>query len=158
VFKGLGLDDSGQNVVDKPLAVELRRLRRAIPFIVSELNVFVAAAPQRKAGMVADAPNGIRGFPANVGNEGGIVVRVHRTGERKVLPDQNAVRVAHLVKVVGLVQAAAPHAQHVEARVARLINTLLDAWVLTAVDTIALARLVIQPRRERVFGNHSSRP
>src|SRR5262249_1324831 len=50
--------------------------------------------------------------------------RIHGTGEREVLPDEDAEFIAEVVEVLGLVYAAAPDTEHVEPRLFRQRQTL----------------------------------
>src|SRR5581483_1806127 len=53
-----------------------------------------------------------------------LFLRIHRTGERKILPDHHAQLVADVVEVIRLINPAAPDAQHVRAGIDGLLNAL----------------------------------
>lgn len=55
-----------------------------------------------------------------------LLLRVGGTGEREVLPDQQALLVGQLVEVVALVEVAAPDADQVDARRDRLVEAVGD--------------------------------
>jgi len=80
--------------------------------------VLVVAAPQRQAGVASQPPHLIPGLGFHLGGEIRHVLRVRSAGEHEVLPDQDAQRVAQVVEDIVLVDAPAPHAQHVHVRVA----------------------------------------
>ena len=62
------------------------------------------------------APDVFDHFDADVLDKVGIVERVNAARKDKILPDQDAIAVAKIVKALILVKAAAPHAQHVLVR------------------------------------------
>src|SRR5258705_2524760 len=50
---------------------------------------------------------------------------IHAAGKHKVLPDENAHFVAEFVKVVALVNASTPYAQHVHVRITNRLEQLI---------------------------------
>ena len=61
---------------------------------------------------MAQAAHVLERFDAHILFESGIF-RVNPAGENKILPDENAVAVAQVIKAFFLVEPAAPDAQHV---------------------------------------------
>ena len=51
-----------------------------------------------------------------------VIQWVYRTGEYKILPDQDAVTIAQIVKTLLLVETATPNAQHVLVRLCCITN------------------------------------
>ena len=73
----------------------------------------VVAAPQHHAGMLGNAAHLLLGFGLHVVEESA-VGGIEGTAEIEILPHHDAKRIAKVVEVVRLVDAAAPDTQHVE--------------------------------------------
>lgn len=115
---GLGEDAAGAeegvdavlelgNLLGRPLVLLL-----PAPVFPAVLDL-VVATPEDDAGVLCDAAHLLQGFLADVVEEGA-VGGVEGAGEVEVLPHHDAQRVAEVVEEVGLVDAAAPDAEHVE--------------------------------------------
>src|SRR5690606_5261277 len=103
------------------------------------LDALIPAAPERQR----RAPRQTRHVVARLVLEAPaerLVLRVARAGGREVLPDHDAELVARVVEGVVLVDPAAPDAQHVHVRLARLPDAPAVALACDAV-------------REAVVGN-----
>ncbi len=88
----------------------------------------VIAAPQGQARVVAQAADIVIGLGADIFEQRRIV-GVHRAGEGEFLPDEDAVSVAEVIEAVVLVDAAAPHSDHVHMGVdGRLDDALIDLF------------------------------
>jgi hypothetical protein len=75
-------------------------------------EVLVVAAPESEAGMVHKSLDLMANFRLDLGEEGRLR-GVEGAGEHAILPDEDALLVAEIVEVLGLVAAAAPYAQAV---------------------------------------------
>ncbi|OPZ84042.1 MAG: hypothetical protein BWY76_02017 [bacterium ADurb.Bin429] len=73
----------------------------------------VVAAPEGDAGVVAQAAHVIFRFRAHARHESVVKGGIRGAGEHEVLPDAETAFIAERVKQVVLVDASAPHAQHV---------------------------------------------
>ena len=65
---------------------------------------------------MAQAADVLNHFDVHIFKKAGIIQRVDAAGEDKILPDQDAVAVAQVVKALFFVEAAAPDPQHVLVR------------------------------------------
>ena len=84
------------------------------PMLPPRLDLIVAA-PDDDARMISQPRHVIEGFMPDVIQK----LRscwIHAAGEHEFLPDQNSHFIARIVKIVALVDAAAPDAQHVHVR------------------------------------------
>ena len=82
---------------------------------VDRREAFVVAAPERDAGVVAQAAHLVGALLADVREEVRMR-RVRHAGEHHVVPEEDAETVALVVEEVALEVAAAPHADHVHVR------------------------------------------
>ena len=98
--------------------------------------VLVVAAPEGERGVVAQALRHLDRLPAHQLLQGGVVLRVLRAGEAEVLPHHHAVRVAPVPERLRLVEAAAPHADHVAVRLADELQRGDDAVLVAAVQRV----------------------
>ena len=73
----------------------------------------VVAAPQRHAGMMAQAADVVLRFGFDVRHEIGVEAGIGAAGEHEILPDGDSVFVAQIIKGIVFVDAAAPNAQHI---------------------------------------------
>src|SRR5450830_1219942 len=89
-------------------------------------EVLVAAVPQNQGRVRGQPRDGLAGLGLELAPER-VLLRVGRAGEQEVLPDEDPLLVADVIEVVGLVDAAAPHAQQVEVRAERLVDAAGDA-------------------------------
>src|SRR5947209_8154824 len=78
---------------------------------------FIVTTPDNDARMITQARDVVDGFMPDIVEKfrGG---RVHAASEHKFLPQQNSHLVASVIKVVALVNSAAPNTQHVHVRIA----------------------------------------
>ena len=111
------LEQFGQQVMEHAVVAVLEALvERVVGFvpapIAPALFHFVVAAPQRQAGVVAQAAHIFDRFDADILEKVG-VGRVNAAGEHEILPEQDAVAVAQIVEHILGVVTAAPDAQHV---------------------------------------------
>ena len=108
-------DHFGQELVEEFRVVppaHARRLDR--PAVADEpLLQFVVPAPERDAGVVAQAADLVLRLGADAAEERAVEGGIGRAGEHEVLPDAQAQLVAEVVKILALVNAAAPDAEHV---------------------------------------------
>src|SRR5438067_10549604 len=77
----------------------------------------VVAAPDDDARMVAQPTDVIRRLLPHVSQER-LVARIHAARKHELLPDEYAHLIAEIVEIIGLINPAAPDAQHIHVRVA----------------------------------------
>ncbi len=99
-----------------------------IPIHPTPLHL-VVAAPQRKAGAVAQAADIFNHFHVDIFQKFLRVQRIDTARENKLLPNQNAVAVAKIVKTFFLIKAAAPNAQHILVRLNRRANETFEIFI-----------------------------
>src|SRR6185437_9637529 len=96
-------------------------------------DVFVAAVPDRQRWMMGQASDIVAGLGFDLVSQG--FFGIHRAGEEKILPDEDAKFVADVVEIIRLKNAAAPNAEHVAAGVDGLLNALANArWLAGSVE------------------------
>src|SRR5207244_248564 len=83
----------------------------------------VIAAPQRNAGMVAQALHLLDHLLPDILLKGRIS-RDHGAAEHEILPDHDAQFIANVIEVVRLVVASAPVPDHVHVSIARRLQNL----------------------------------
>src|SRR5690554_7820872 len=100
-------------VLIQPLAPALSRSESLFPPpVLISPEVLVAAAPQDQRSAVSDSRHRIGHLPLHAANLH-VVFRIGRARKREVLPHDDAELVAHVVEVIRLNSAAAPHPEHV---------------------------------------------
>ena len=84
-------------------------------------GVLVVAVPEHERRVRAEPGDVLAGLGLDLGAHR-LVLAVGRAREREVLPHEQAALVGEVVQVVGLVDAAAPHAQQVDVRLQRVVH------------------------------------
>src|SRR6266567_2688158 len=107
---------------------------------------FVISSPDDDTWMISQSLDIINCFLPHVVKKL-LTTRIHAAGKHKVLPDENAHLVTEFVKIVALVNASTPYAQHVHVRIT---NRLQQLTVFRAADAgrEAISRNPVTPFRE----------
>ena len=123
-----------------------------------ELLILVAAAPQRETGPVSKSLDVLDRLAFHTFHKIGKVVRVGGAGEREVLPDEKPEAVAGVVEVLGLVEAAAPDAEHVEPGAFRLAQSLVELALVDLAGETAIGDPVRAFGEDLLAVDHKGHP
>ena len=125
----------GQDPPREDVLVRIRAVR--LPGTEPEDGVvLVVAAPERERGVVAQPLHDRDGLVPHPLLEVLVVLRILRAGEAEVLPDHHAVRIAPVPERLGLVEAAAPDADHVAVGLAHQLQRRDDPVLVPAVQRV----------------------
>ena len=93
---------------------------------------FIVPTPQRQAGAMAQAADILDHLHVNIFKEIRVIQRVNTAGKDKLLPDQDAIAIAQIVKTLILIKSAAPDTQHVLVGLGRRADQSFQIFVRDA--------------------------
>ena len=109
--------------------------------------------------MIADARNVIDDLRSH-GLQKAVICRVHRASEHEIMPQQDAVPVAEIIKLVVFIDPSSPHAQHVHVRLGCRADHKLAPLRRHAILEIILRNVIgsFHENRHAVQADEETRP
>src|SRR5690554_7781859 len=89
------------------------------------VQVLVVATPEGDTCMVAQTLYIVFGFAPNV-VQMGLVARLQSTGKHKILPHQNTILIAQLVKIIFFINRSEEHTSELQSRPHLVCRLLLE--------------------------------